>query len=252
MAANIMKYIMMAVVIVVAILAINYVLGGYSAPAAKATTTVPRQATTTLLPNTTNSSTTTVAPYVSCLSTSPNVAIYNGNFSAGNYSGWTVQGLGFGSVPVNLLRANANGSYYGSPWSGASSDYAAMTYQGGTFRSTGNITSGQFEVTEPYLNFQIISAQSNYLYVEILENGKPFLINHYNTFDVPGVVNAQSTFMNASIPVASLLCQNISVKVASGVVNTRNSRYTYIAVTGIHLSNTRISTPGILVNSSVV
>ncbi len=256
-------YILFLVIIIVAIFAINYIVIHYfpSAPgtAATALTTVPPGTNNTGTgagtgnASASNSTTTVLAPVLgSCIQRTPSIPLYNGNFSSGTYDGWNVSGNGFGATPFNISYANARGYYYAAPWGNYSGNFVATTYRVGTLVSPGNITSRQFQVTEPYLNFKLISPQDNYLYVEILENGKPFMRNHYNTFAAPGNLNPQTNFINVSISVAPLMCQNATVRIVAGVVSTHTTKYEYIAAGDFYLSNTPHNTPGILVNTTII
>jgi len=213
--------------------------------------------TTILATNSVNSSktsttTTTISPITviaSCLSNKAVVPIPNGNFSTGTYADWNVTGAGFSLAPINLTYANKNYGYYGAPWSNfGNNTFAATTYQKGLAVQPGNLTSSAFEVTEPFLNFKIVSPQNDLIYVEILYQGKPVIVVHYNTYNVPGNPNPQTTFENASIPVATLLCKNVSVRIVTDEVGL--STTSYVAVTGFYLSKTPISTPGIVVNTT--
>ncbi|MGC8676538.1 MAG: hypothetical protein ACP5T3_03450 [Candidatus Micrarchaeia archaeon] len=205
--------------------------------------------TTNTISNTT--STTTISALASCISGLQEVAIPNGNFSTGTYADWNITGYGFSSEPLNLTNANKNGGYYGAPWSNyGNNTFAATTFQKGLAVQPGNLTSKPFLVTEPFLNFKIVSSQNNDIYVEILHNGKPAIVAHYNTYAAPGNPNPQTTFENASIPLSTLLCQNVSIRVV--FVATGLSTTQYIAVTGFYLSKTPTYTPGIVVNQTLV
>jgi hypothetical protein len=216
-------------------------------------TTVPANsatsATTTVASVVKSSSTITVSlpttsVYLgSCQSTSQTAAVPSGNFSTGTYRGWNVSGAGFGSAPFNIIYANNNtiSGYYGAPWSGYVGTFFATTYHGGLSLQPGNLTSNPFEVTEPYLNFKIISPQSNLLYVEILNHGRPAIVVHYNTYVV---ANATNAFVNASIPLTTLLCQNVSVRIVAGVVGPAQN-LNYIAVGDFSMGASAMTTPNI-------
>jgi|GEM_PF-1108774 hypothetical protein len=204
-------------------------------------------------PNTTPNKTMTTY----CISSSGTVAIPNGNFGTGTYADWNITGQGFlnGSgkpVPTNLAVANANDGYSGSKWSNYNGSFFASTYHGGISLSPGNLTSNPFEVQEPYLNFRISSAASSLLYVELLYNGKPVIINHYDTLNASGNTNPQSTFVNATMPLLNFVCKNVSVRVISGVVGSISTKYDFIAVGDFVQSKSALNTPGIQINSTVV
>ncbi len=178
-----------------------------------------------------------------CLSNSPIVNLYNGNFGTGTYAGWNTTGLGFGSAPANITKYNNNSEYYNSPWTGYNGNFFATTYLGGFVISPGNLTSYAFQVTEPYLNFQISSPQSNLLYVEILSNGVPVITKQFDTYGSSG--SPSGNFKNASISLTSLLCKYVSVRVVSGVVYTPATKYDVIAVGDFYLAKTPVQSPGI-------
>lgn len=201
--------------------------------------------------NTTNSS------YINCISPNFTVPIKNGNFGTGTYAGWNITGQGFlnstgVAVPTNIIFANANGAYYNAPWANYNGNYFASTYHGGISINPGNLTSNPFEVREPYLNFRIISPQSSLLYVELLYNGKPYLRNYYNTLNASGGQNPQSTFVNATMPLLSLLCKNISVRVVAGEVGSVTTFHDFIAVGDFVQSKSNLQTPGTVINSTIV
>ena len=199
----------------------------------------------------TSTASTTVTPQASttissCLSSLPTISITNGNFGTGTYYGWNVIGFGSSGVPANITKMNAEHAYYGTPWAGLSGNYFATTYNqaGGLALSTGNLTSDAFTVSEPYLNFQIISKYDQNLYVEILEGGTPVITAHYDTY-----VNAnnytQSTFKNVSIPLTPVLCRSISIRVVADVLSSPSTNYDYIAVGDFYLSNSESHSSGV-------
>ncbi len=175
--------------------------------------------------------------------------IPNGNFSTGTYEYWNTTGTGWGDAPTNITYANETGAYYSHPWSGYNGTYFASTYHGGTLVAPGNLTSSVFRVTEPYLNFKLISTQSNLLYVQLLKNGTPVATFHYNTYAAYNNTNPQSTFVNASIILLPYVCQNVSVRLVVGTLNT-GVLYNYISAGNFYMSKTQELTPGILVNQS--
>ena len=159
------------------------------------------------------------------MSNLPAVPVPNGNFSTGTFADWNVSGPGFGTAPLNLTQANKNAGYYSAPWSNfGNNTFAATTFEKGLAVQPGNITSAP-----------------------ILHDGKPAIVVHYNTYAASSS-NAQSTFQNASIPLATLLCKNVSIKVVA--IATGISTTNFVAVTGFQLSKTPRATPGIVVNET--
>lgn len=212
------------------------------------TTTVPGGVTSA---STTTQTTTSIA-FSSCLAKSATQSIPNGNFSTGTYASWNVTGPGFGSAPFNIINANQKGAYYAAPWSGYNGTYMATSFQTGVALQAGNLTSLPFTVTEPYLNFRIISQQNSLLYVEVLRAGIPVIVAHYNTYvSPPGVKNPQSTFVNASIPVSTLLCQNVTIGLVAGIVGKSSQGTNYIAAGGFVLSRSPAVNPTQPVNQTI-
>lgn len=243
------------VILVLMVIASLYLAGtgfftpGKVTPITMSTISQQPGSTTTVSSSAPSSSTTTVAIptttvyFASCQSKSATAAILNGYFSTGNYYGWNASGLGFGATPLNIIYANNNSisGYYGAPWAGYPGQFFATTYHGGLSLQVGNLTSNVFQVTEPYLNFKVISPQSNLLYVEILNRNKPAIIVHYNTYVL---ANATNVFANASIPLTTLMCQNVSIRVVAGVTGPAQN-LNYIAVGGFYMGTSAVSTPAI-------
>ncbi len=173
-----------------------------------------------------------------CLSNSSYVWLSNGNFSTGTYYGWNATGQGFGAVPLNISFANQNSIYYGSPWSNYNyygSEYFATTYSQSRPIRPGTLSSS-FVVVEPYLNFQIISAANPQIYVEISYNGKPEIIEHYNTSSRE---YNMSTFADESINMSSLLCESVTLSIVANVsAVTSSDQNQFIAVANFYQSGT--------------
>ncbi|MCL5427933.1 MAG: hypothetical protein M1321_02005 [Candidatus Marsarchaeota archaeon] len=199
--------------------------------------------------------TTTVQGFQGCLSALPTVPVPEGNFAAGTFLGWNVTGVGFGTGPLNITLQNSN-SVLGSqpnsnytnrnPWKGYTGTYFASTYQGGLSIEPGNLTSQAFQVTEPYLSFQIVSPQSDNIYVEILRNNVTVIRSFYDTFDIYGAHN----FTNESINLAPFMCSNVRIRVVADVVGSPGTRYDYMAIGNFYLSRSSTGTRG-LINQSM-
>lgn len=221
----------------------------------KTTTSTIGQHTTTVNQSVNNSTTTsqsTTVVYGSCVSSNVNASIKNGNFSTGTYSGWTLQGYGFSSAPLNLTYANQNHGYYSKPWSGYVGNYVAATYRGGLSLETGNLTSDPFLVVEPFLNFKLISPPNNNLFIEILQDSKPIIITHFNTYIAfNNTSNATSTFVNASIPLGMVMCQNVSIRIVANVGGTVTTHTDYIAAGDFYLSRIPVQASGIVINQTI-
>ena len=171
--------------------------------------------------------------------------VYNGNFMNGEYTGWTLAGKGFGTAPLNITKANENTTshcYVGQPWVGYVGSYITTTYNCGLSNAPGNITSSLFYASQPFLNFKIISPQDNFLYVEILYNGTPYITAHYNTYNITQTANASTTFRNASIPLVTVINKPIQVRVVADTLNEQ----TYIAAGDFALGAKPIQDQGIL------
>lgn len=171
--------------------------------------------------------------------------VYNGNFMNGEYTGWSLEGKGFGAAPLNITKANTNTTshcYLGQPWRGYIGSYIATTFNCGTSNAPGNITSSLFYANLAFLNFKIISPADNFLYVEVLYNGTPYIIAHYNTYNISQTANASTTFRNASIPLVTVIGKPIQVRVVADTLNTE----TYIAVGDFSLGAKPIQDQGIL------
>ncbi|MEM0201648.1 MAG: hypothetical protein QXR73_00525 [Candidatus Micrarchaeaceae archaeon] len=171
--------------------------------------------------------------------------IYNGNFSTGAYNGWSLNGTGFGTAPLSVAKADNESCYLTAPWAGYNGSYFATTFNCGLSNAPGNLTSSPFVVSEPFLNFKIISPEDANIYVEILYNGSPAEIAHYNTYNISKFgTTSPYTFRNASIPLISFSGDAVQIRVVARSLKHHN----YIAVTGFQMSTLPLQTPGILIN----
>ncbi len=205
--------------------------------------------TNSTLTNSTNS--TQPISYGSCISNANYIPIANGNFSTGTFANWTTKGQGFGTAPLNMTYANKNFGYYNHTWTGYNGTFFATTFHGGIGLSPGNITSDVFQAVLPYLSFRIVSPQDNLLYVQILQDNVSKITVHYNTYAVKSNLYPTSQFINVSIPLGSVLCQNIRVKVVSGVVGSIQTSKEYIAAGDFALSRKPSGNPTAVVNQSI-
>jgi len=173
------------------------------------------------------------------------IYIPNGNFSTGTYEYWNTTGTGFGDAPLNLTQANKEGEYYEKPWSGyGNTNFAGGTFRGGFAIAPGNLTSSPFLVNDSYLNFKLISPYNYQIYIELLENQTPVLRAYFNTYNASGNINAQTTFVNASLPISEFMCHKLRIRIVAGYVGAGITQY--IMATDFYLSNKEITTPGIL------
>jgi hypothetical protein len=173
--------------------------------------------------------------------------VYNGNFSSGEFTGWNVTGAGFGTAPLNITHANKSRCYVGKyPWSNYNATFFASTYHCGLQNSPGNLTSSPFIANKPFLNFKIISPQNANLYVEILYNGSPSIIAHYNTYNLSfssGFHNTtESAFRNATIPLTTVIGKVVQIRVVAKVTGQQN----YISIGQFYMSSSPNQDPGVL------
>ena len=175
--------------------------------------------------------------------------VFNGNFSTGSFTGWNATGLAFKKKPLDLPAANANSCYpERTPWSGYNATYYASTYYCNiTTQGVGNLTSSQFTVTQPFLNFQIISYYSPYIYVEILRNNTPAIKAYFNTYRISN--SSAQTFMlrNATIPLTTLYGKTVRIR----LVVTEVQEHEYLVAGDFRLSSTPNQQPGILENLTI-
>ncbi len=239
-------------IIVIAVAA--FLIVHFSSTQNQTTTSTAQTTINNALTSYTTESTTSTISTISLSTVNPScspknttsVPLYNGNFTIGYY-GWTAYGSGFSNSPLNLSQANSNGNYSGYQWSGASSDYAATTYKQKTSQTPGNLSTN-FVVVEPYLNFQVYSPKTNFLYVEIipLYSGTN-IVKYYNTLNGSGT-NRVDTFADASINVSSLMCQTVTLRIVSKVGQLNPNLF--IAVPRFYQSQSSYQTPGIAANFS--
>lgn len=210
------------------------------------TTVVASTTTGTSTTGTTSASTTpTTTVATTTISSSPSY-VPNGNFSTGTYANWTVNGTGFGKTPLNVKTANADLCYIGGPWTNYNGTYFATTFTCGTQVTTGNLTSGYFTASEPYLNFRIISQASSGLYVEILYNGVPKVISHYNTYNSSNGADGSYTFYNASMPLTSVQGDAVQVRVVAATLQSQS----FIAIGDFVIAQNANQAKGILLNTT--
>lgn len=157
--------------------------------------------------------------------------VLNGNFTTGDFTGWSVSGSGFRII--NVSHANAIRCYQGIPWNNAPGQFFASTYTCGTQSSPGNLTSTPFIVDKPFLDFRIISPQNAKLYIEILYNNATAIKSQYNTYNVSTNPNAFSSFRNGTIPMTTLAGKVVRIRVVAGITSNAQS---YISIGGFYMS----------------
>lgn len=212
----------------------------HSSPSSSNSTSLP-------LPNPPSNNTnptTSGSKQSTCLSNRSTLLIYNGNFSTGTFTDWTVSGSGFGGAPLNLQSANQNGDYYQNKWSNYNGQYAATTYKENSPLSPGNLSTS-FVVREPYLNFQITSPQNNNLYLEVLFDNAPMIIAHYDTLKAQGG-SPIGKFASATLNMSSLLCKSVTLKIVSNVYEVSSSdENQFIGVGNFYQSRSQSQSSGV-------
>ena len=163
--------------------------------------------------------------------------IYNPNFTNGQYTGWEVNGSGFGSSPLGINYANSDSvqCFYGSPWANYGNEYFATTYSCGASVSPGNLTSEPFRVSSkaPFLNFKMISPDDSLIYVEVFQvGGNASITGHFNTYNISLGPNIESTFENVSLPLTTLVNKAVRIKIVALTVQPNR----YVAIGGFSLS----------------
>ena len=77
------------------------------------------------------------------------------------------------------------------------------------------------------------------------------ITTHYNTYAAQNVSNPESYFLNASMPLGTFLCQNVTVRAVAGVTGLSGNGNNYMALGDFYLSRTPASTAGIVVNQTI-
>lgn len=170
--------------------------------------------------------------------------VYNGNFSHGNYAGWNATTSAFGQYPTNISVINNDTCFRMYKWSGLNGTYFATTASCYLPPMAGNITSSYFNVTMPFLNFQIVSPKNTTSYIMILHNGTPKIQASFNTY-AQDTGNYLYKFQNVTIPLSTLVGKTVQMRIVSYIVGIQPTNKAmvrplsdFIAVSDIHLSKT--------------
>jgi len=100
--------------------------------------------------------------------------IPNGDFETGTYEHWTFADDGFGTAPSNLDEANAQRLYLDTPYRYYHGHYAASAYLPKRDPGArGALTSEEFVISKPYLEFLYTGVQNMQIYVELWVDGAP-------------------------------------------------------------------------------
>lgn len=191
-------------------------------PGASSTTTLHSNTIST----TSSSTATTSIPINYCLSNASVVEGANWNFSEGTYYNWNLTGNAWGTGPINITKANNNGTYYTNPWADYATSFFATTFRKSQPIGTGNLTT-TFIVDKPTLYFSIISSGDPKIYVEIILNGTPVIVQHYNTG------NGYYIFNQESISLANYTCHTVQLRVVQQIGDTQK----FIAVGDFYLAS---------------
>ncbi len=210
---SIIPIILVVVVIVIIAASVLYFGIGSSAKTTHKSNTIKNSSVTTnaLSSSTTStvkSSTTTASQQTYCLSNSPTERGGNWNFSYDSYYNWNVTGNAFGTAPTNFTKANDNGSYFRYAWSNLAETYYATSFSKTKPIGFGNLTT-TFLVDKRYLNFQLISTNNSRIYVEIIINGQPSIVKHYDTG------SPYDQFVSEYINLSDYTCQTVKFRVVS-------------------------------------
>ena len=99
--------------------------------------------------------------------------IPNGDFETGTYDPWTTEDEGFGRSPSDMDAANSGGLYLDTPYRDYHGRYAASSYlPTRDAGARGTLTSEEFTISKPYLEFLVCGMQNAQIYVELLVDGK--------------------------------------------------------------------------------
>ncbi|EQD37121.1 hypothetical protein B2A_11859 [mine drainage metagenome] len=103
-------------------------------------------------------------------------------------------------------------------------------------------------MTNPFLNFQIISYYSPYIYVEILKNNTPAIKAYFNTYRISNSSNQTFMLRNATIPLTTLYGKTVQIRLVVNEVE----QHEYVVAGDFRLSSVPNQQPGILENITIV
>ena len=161
------------------------------------------------------------------------VPVPNGDFETGTYEHWVAEDIAFGTAPSDMDAENRQGTFFGAPYTGYHGRYAASSFiprhEAGAI---GTLTSDEFTIAKPYLEFLVTGAESGQLYMEVWVGGA--MVKHY------GPKNSGTDFMRVSLDVSPWVGRTARIKV---VDSTPNRPWGYLEVDDFYMTDAPSVTP---------